>query len=102
LATEMKVRVRFHARLQEITGEKEEVVDIQEGGTVYDVLDKLTKQYGKAFSNYVYEKDSRIAGDIQILLDGNNVTNFQGLKTKVSSRAQIDIVPLVAGGWDEA
>jgi molybdopterin converting factor small subunit len=40
----MRVKVRFLARLQEITGVKEEVLDTQEGETIEDILNKLSDQ----------------------------------------------------------
>jgi len=93
-----EVKVRFFARLHEIIGEKEKSVMIREGDSVRTVLATLSKQYGEKFDKYMYGKDGGIADHLQILLNGTNTANLEGLETKIDEGARIDIVPLVAGG----
>jgi len=94
----MRVKVRFSARLRDITGEKEELVESAEGATVRDILAGLSKRHGKAFDKYVYGQQGQVADHIQVLLDGTSISNLQGLETRLKDGAQMDIVPLVAGG----
>lgn len=94
----MRVKVRFHVRLQEITGKKEEFLNLREGGTIGDALSTLSNEYGERFNRYVYSQVEQLAGHLQILLDGDNMSNLQGLKTVITESAQLDIAPLVAGG----
>jgi molybdopterin synthase sulfur carrier subunit len=94
----MRIRVRFYARLRDMTGEREEAVESKEGETVGDILAGLSKRYGEAFEKYLYGREGQIADHIQVLLDGTSVTNLQGLKTRLVDGAQMDIIPLVAGG----
>jgi len=96
----MRVRVRFLARLQDMTGEREESFESSEEETVGDVLAGLSRRHGEAFDKYIYGKDGQIADHIQVLLDGTSVTNLQGLKTRLRDGSQIDIIPLVAGGQE--
>lgn len=94
----MKTKVRFFVRLQEITGEKEVDLKTRKGETVENVLERLSKRYGREFRRYIYADNQQIANHLQILVNGTNITNLQGLATKLEEGAQLDLVPLVAGG----
>jgi len=92
------VKVQFFARLKEITGKTEVVIESLEEETVRELLAELSKHYGKAFDKYIYAEEGQIADHIQILLNKTSITNLQGLETKLKDGVQMDIVPLVAGG----
>jgi MoaD family protein len=94
----LRVKVRFHVRLREITGKKEEFLNLREGRTIEDALSTLSNKYGERFNRYVYGQVEQIAAHLQILLNGDNMSNLQGLKTVITEGAQLDIAPLVAGG----
>jgi molybdopterin synthase sulfur carrier subunit len=94
----MAIKVRFHARLQEIIGGAELILDAQTAEKVRDILTLLHERYGEAFDKYVRGQDSEIADYMQVLLDGTNIVNLNGLDTRVKDGSNIDFVPLVAGG----
>lgn len=94
----MKVRMRFLGRLGEITGIREESIRSKDGATVHDLLKSLSKRYGKAFQDYVFEDGGEPTSHLQILVNGRSITNFQGLKTKLGENVVVAIVPMVGGG----
>jgi molybdopterin synthase sulfur carrier subunit len=95
----MKITVKFFASLREISGRKEEVINLDDGSLVKDLIKILSDKYGPEFKYYVYdeEKDS-LKQDIQFLLNGRNVLTLNGLKTRLQDGDQIAILPPVGGG----
>jgi len=95
----MKIKVKFFAALREITGLKEDDVEMKEGSTIENLLTNLSQKFGPQFKNYVFdEKTGEPRGHLQFLLDGKNVTSGEGLRTILSDGAQFAIVPPVGGG----
>lgn len=95
----MRVKVKFFAALREITGIKEGDIEMQEGATVENLLTKLTQKFGPQFKNYVFdEKTGTFKGYLQLLMDGKNISQKEGLKTRLNDGAQFAIVPPVGGG----
>jgi molybdopterin synthase sulfur carrier subunit len=95
----MKITVKFFASLREISGKKEEVINLDDGSLVKDLVKILIDKYGPEFKYYVYDegKDS-LKQDIQFLLNGRNVLTLDGLKTRLQDGDQIAILPPVGGG----
>ncbi|MEM3572019.1 MAG: ubiquitin-like small modifier protein 1 [Candidatus Bathyarchaeia archaeon] len=95
----MKVTIKFFASLREIAGKKEEVLNLDDGSLVEDLIKILIDKYGPEFKYYVYdEKKSSLKQDIQFLLNGRNVLTLNGLKTKLQDGDQVAILPPVGGG----
>lgn len=95
----MKVKIKFFAALREITGLKEDEVEMDEGSTIENLLTNLIQKFGSQFKNYVLdEKSGEPRGHLQFLLDGKNITSQEGLKTALKDGAQFAIIPPVGGG----
>ena len=94
-----KVTVKFFTTLREITGTRERTVEVEEETTIEEVLDKLREEYGKAFEEYVYEKDGKqLSSGLQYLVDGRNIFTISGQKTKLSQNSVLAIIPPIEGG----
>jgi sulfur-carrier protein len=81
----MKVRVQFYAQLRDLTGMRELDVDLPEGATVHDLLEKIYSQ-----------QPSLCAHDKSILI-GSGV-EFVDRNYKLKSGEEIAIMPPVQGG----
>ena len=94
----MYVTIRYLSVIREITGTREEVIEIDNEATVEDVLKKLSKKYGKAFNRMI--RSGRDIRGLQIIyfIDGKNITNLDGFNTSVHNESEIVIIPPVAGG----
>lgn len=95
------IKVLFFTSLREITGKKEETLDlpIKDNITVITILDLLSKCYGKPFIEYVYDpKTCIIRGFLQFLINGKSVSTLNGLDTKLASGDVLAILPPVGGG----
>jgi MoaD family protein len=94
----MFVTIRYLSVIREITGTREEVIEIENGATIEDILNILSKKYGKAFNRMI--RSGRDIRGLQIIyfIDGKNITNLDGFKTLVQNESELVIIPPVAGG----
>lgn len=94
----MYVTIRYLSVIREITGTREEVIEVDNGATVEDILKILSKKYGKAFHRMI--RSGRDIRGLQIIyfVDGKNIANIDGFKTLVHNQSELVIIPPVAGG----
>ncbi len=97
----MRVSVRFFTTLREILQKKEETLKFSddEQVTVDNVLKTLSKRYGKAFVDYVYDtKTLEVRGFLQFLVNGKSVSTLNRLQTELRDGDVLAILPPVGGG----
>ncbi len=97
----MQVTVRFFTSLREITDKRDETLTFTDNGhvTISLVLQTLSKKYGKAFTEYIYENNTmRPKGFLQFLLNGASVSSLKGLETELKDGDVLAILPPVGGG----
>jgi MoaD family protein len=94
----MFVTIRYLSVIREITGTREEVIEIENGATVEDILKTLSKKHGKTFQRMI--RSGRDIRGLQIIyfIDGKNITNLDGFQTQVHNQSELVIIPPVAGG----
>jgi molybdopterin synthase sulfur carrier subunit len=89
----------YFASLREIAGKGDELVEIQDGATVENLLDKLSKTYGQRFAGYVFEEKTGAPRDhFRFLMDGRSITFPQGFKMKIVDGCLLAIIPPIGGG----
>lgn len=95
----MKVKVKFFAFVRELTGRREELVDLDDQATVRTLLDRLVNEYGAKFEDYLFDPASKNPRDyLQFLIDGRNIGLMQGLDTALKEGSSFAILPPVSGG----
>ncbi len=97
----MQIKVRFFTSLREIVDKREETLsfDQNEKVTVDLVLKTLTKKYGFAFKEYVFNgKTAQPKGFLQFLVNGNSTSTLNGLLTELKDGDVLAILPPVGGG----
>lgn len=95
----MKIKVKFFALVRELTGKREETVEVDDGSTVRTLLDRLAEEYGAKFQEYLFDPGStKPRGYLQFLVDGRNIVLMQGLDTVLKEGNSLAILPPVGGG----
>jgi len=94
----MKVTVKFFTALREITQKREEEIELPSTATVEELLEILSKKYGRKFVDYVYDEKNNVRSHLQFLVNGRNTTILQGFKTKLVEGDKVAIIPPVGGG----
>jgi MoaD family protein len=95
----MQVSIRFFTSLREMVGKKEQILQIPKDAlTIQEALQTLTVQYGKSFSDYLFDqKTGHVKGFLQLLINGKSVPNNDS-KTKLHDGDILAILPPVGGG----
>ena len=91
------VKVKFFTTLRELTGKREEQVELPFNATVGELLDSLAKRYGPKFVEYVFEK-GEVKPYLIIMVDGQSVSQLEGLKTRLKDGVTVAILPPAGGG----
>ncbi|MFX0168291.1 MAG: MoaD/ThiS family protein [Candidatus Hodarchaeota archaeon] len=94
----MFVTIRYLSVIREITGTREEVIEVEDGATVAKILESLSKKYGKSFRRMI--RSGRDIRGLQIVyfVDGKNISTQEGFDTAVQNASELVIIPPVAGG----
>lgn len=82
-------------------GKKEEAIRFSqdEKATVNTVLNRLSKEYGQAFTEYVYDrKTGQVRSFLQFLVNGRSISSSDGLDSELSDCDVLAILPPVSGG----
>jgi MoaD family protein len=94
----MDVTVRYFTIIRNVTGKREEVLDVAEESTVEEVLKALSARYGKEFERYISSGRDHKGLRLLFFVDGHNIEGGGGFKTKLSHGSTLAIMPPVAGG----
>jgi len=97
----MKVTVKFFTTLRELTGKKEEEIESPNLITVAELLNLLSKRYGRGFTEYVYDERGRVRGHLHLLINGRSITTLQGFETRLEEGDRFAIIPPVGGGQSQ-
>ena len=95
----MKVRTQYFAIVRELANRREDILDVPDRATVMVVLGILAKTYGTKFRDYVFDpRTGTPKSYLQFLLDGNSISNLDGLSTVLRENSELVIIPPVGGG----
>jgi len=96
----MKIKVIGYARFKTVLGNQVPLVLELEPGTLQDALTSLTRQYGKAFEDLVFDGQSKEEKRSNlILLNGHSHLNLRNrLSTELKDGDEISLLPVVVGG----
>lgn len=95
----MKVTVKLFAKLKEIVGSQELEVNLPERADIRNLLEKLSKDYGADFDNYVIDdRTGMVRQYLQIVVDGKYTSTSEKLGTKLRDGSVIAILPPIGGG----
>jgi sulfur-carrier protein len=91
----MSQRVIIPTLLRRLT-DNADAVEV-DAATVRDILDRLDERY-PGFRARVCEETGELRRFINIYVDGEDVRFLDNLATTVPERAEVSIVPAIAGG----
>jgi len=95
----MKVTVKLFAKLKEIVGNQELEVNLPERADIRNLLEKLSKDYGADFDNYIIDDRTRMVRQyLQIVVDGKYTSTSEKLGAKLRDGSVVAILPPIGGG----
>lgn len=95
----MKVKVKTLADIWEVVGRKREfTVELSEGATVMDLINKLIKLYGEPLKKILLDEDMKgLSDSILILINRSEVKNDVARKV-LEDGDEVILMPPVVGG----
>ena len=93
----MRVYFKSFGPLRRAIGESVIEVSVKEDATVWDVITVVIESTGESLSKLILD-DGSISGNLIVLLNKRDITNLEGLNTRVSPDDEIAILPHVQGG----
>lgn len=93
------MNVKYFAALREITGKREEQVELGEDSTMGDLVNLLVGLHGAKFENYVMDEATGTPkSHLLLLIDGTSINSLKGMSTKLSDGCVVAMMPPVGGG----
>ncbi len=96
---QLKVKVHYFAEVREITGLREETVDVSDSTTVTGLLGLLAARHGNTLREYLFDPETgRPRQYLQFLIDEKSISSMNGLSTRLTDGCTLAIIPPVGGG----
>ncbi len=92
----MIVQVRAFANFRNISG-KDLNMNLENGSTFKDLLDKLSTSY-HGFRSAVFDESGQVKEYVILMKNRKNIDSLGGLETELSEGDEVAILPPVAGG----
>lgn len=95
--SETAVSVLLPAVLADLAGGRRELTLALPPGTLADLLDRLDRDH-PVLGRRLRDETGALRRYVNVYVDGADVRGERGLATTVPDRAQVQVVPSVAGG----
>ena len=95
----MRVKVQYLGLIRSKLGKSEEEVDVKEGASLSDLLNKLTKTYGENLKS-LFDVDEENILDPSFIVTVNGVLagQLRGIKTRLKRGDSVALMTLISGG----
>lgn len=92
------MNINFYATLRLITGKKTVTLDLVDGITVREMLEKVFEQY-PPLRKALMTPENELLGHVHVFVNGRDVPYLADvLETHISRADKLDIFPAVGGG----
>jgi len=95
----MKVRVHYLGYIKNMLDKKDDELDIREGATLSELLDKLAGLYGQPFKKEVFEPGLKdLKTGFVATVNGILMDQLGGVQTRLKEGDNIILMSLMSGG----
>lgn len=95
----MRLKIRYAGPVASMLKKREEIVDMNVGSTLRDLLEKLVDSHGKWLRDEVLDDDrEQIRDGALIVVNGISVARLGGLNTKLKEGDTVALLPWFPGG----
>ena len=92
----MKVKIKYTAQLKKSLGKGEEVIEINEGISVKELLKELFQENKEAFLNIVFNAEGDFTDSVLLILNGQQI-DFEHPE-RIKENDEVLIMSPIAGG----
>jgi len=95
----MRIKVHYLGYIKNMLEKKDEELDIREGTTLSELLDKLAGLYGQPFKKEVFEPGLKdLKTGFVVTVNGILMGQINGVQTKLKEGDNIILMSLMSGG----
>jgi len=95
----MKVTVRFFPSLRKITNADKLEVEIPEGAGINDLIDKLSRKFGRKFLEALYISELGVTSPYtSVVIDGKTVILTKSKNYKLKNNSVVSFLAPIGGG----
>lgn len=95
--SDLWVTVKAYATIRDAIGSRVEV-KLHEGASVKDLLNELTRSYGRRFLEIVLNEGGELLPYVKLLVNGRDIEFLNKLETKLKNGDEVALFPPVGGG----
>jgi len=81
----VRVKVEYFASMRDKLGVKEEIMELPDGSSVEDLIERVKERLGESFEG-------------RVLVNGKSVESLKGFKTELKDGDVVSLFPPIAGG----
>ena len=96
----VEARVHFFGPVRSIAGKKEQLLSLDEGATLRDLLDELRRSNPPEFQRYIVIEGNTVNPALLVSVNGRSLDEIQNLDTPLPAGATVDVmlaVPIMGG-----
>lgn len=95
----MRLKIRYAGPVASTLKRREEIVDMDAGSTLRDLLEKLVDSHGKWLKDEVLDDDTKqIRDGALVVVNGISVARLEGLNTQLKEGDNVALLPWFPGG----
>lgn len=95
----MRVKVRYVGLVRGLTSKSEDEIEIPEGSSLLELLNKLAGTYGKPFEKDIFELGSKdLKANFVMTVNGALMGQLCGIETGLKNGDNIVLMSLMTGG----
>ena len=95
----MDVNIVFYHYFLDITNKLNKItLSLADQASIKDVVDSLSEKFGDKFRNHVFSEPGVVNNNIIVLINNNDIRNFEGIDTKLKANDRVSFLPFLTGG----
>jgi MoaD family protein len=94
----MEITIHYFTILRKLTEKRQEKIKVKEDSTVEDMLAVLAETYGEHFKRYVSSPRGKKGLQLVLLLNSQDITQLDGLRTTLHDGDTVSLILPIAGG----
>jgi sulfur-carrier protein len=95
----MNVKVHYLGLVKTYTNQSQDEIELAEGATLSELLNKLAADFGKQFRQDIYELGMKdVKPMFTVMVNGIVIGQLNGTDTKLKDGDSVILMPLMTGG----
>lgn len=94
----ISINFKYFAMIRDITGRKEESLQLKEGNSAMDALAKLAEIYKEKLSQFIFNENGEPRENLTFLINGQAIKSDELKERKLKDGDVFVILPPIGGG----